>query len=63
MIVTPDQLKQEACQKELDAVLDRYGFKFDVFCVLRMQGMALGINLVQKDSAPSSIAEVIKNGQ
>ena len=53
-IITPGQITEEACMKEVSAVLAKYGFKFDMYCLIKAGGMQLGINL-----APSNTAKVI----
>lgn len=44
-IITPNQINAEACQKEMNAVLAKYGLKMDPYCVITLAGMQLGINL------------------
>ena len=46
MIVTPAQLKMEACQTEIDAVLAKYKLKFEPFVLIRPNGVSLGVNYV-----------------
>ena len=46
MIVTPEQLKAETCQKEITAVLTKYGMKLDPFFQCNMSGMQMGVKIV-----------------
>ena len=62
MIVTPDKLKKEACQKEVDVALAKYGMKLDPFVVIASGGISLGVNIVKFNVAPVSPMEAIKNG-
>ena len=46
MIVTPESLKNEACQNEINAVLAKYNLKLDPFFHIGAAGMSLGINFI-----------------
>jgi len=50
MIVTPEKVKEENCQKEINAVLAKYGFVMEPFAILKLSGMVMGINLIPKSS-------------
>jgi hypothetical protein len=45
-IITPESLKKEACQKEMNAVLVKYGFKLDPFFHMSAAGMQMGVNII-----------------
>ena len=60
MIVTPEQMKAEACQAEVNAALAKYGFKLDPFVILKMTGMTLGVNFVP---VAASTPTLIKGGK
>jgi hypothetical protein len=46
MIVTPESLKKEACQNEMNAVLAKHGFRLDPFFHMSAAGMQMGVNII-----------------
>jgi hypothetical protein len=55
MIVTPESLKKEACQKEINAVLAKYSMRLDPFMHVTAAGMTIGLNLMPQNTPVSLV--------
>ena len=62
MIITPESLKKEACQNEINAVLAKHGFVLDPFFHCASQGIQMGINLLPNVKIQVPIGEVKADG-
>jgi hypothetical protein len=57
MIVTPESLKKEACQNEINAVLAKHLMKLDPFFHMSAAGMQMGINLIPANQIQAPVGE------
>jgi hypothetical protein len=57
MIVTPESLKKEACQNEVNAVLNKHGMRLDPFFHMSAAGMKMGVNIIPANQIQSPVGE------